>query len=51
MIQIRYIVKDVDAAIAFYCGQLGFELVMHPAHAGWQEPGTRRLEPFLDRGQ
>ena len=23
-VQVRYIVHDVDAAIAFYCGQLGF---------------------------
>lgn len=30
-VQVRYIVDDVDAAIAFYTGQLGFELVMHPA--------------------
>jgi catechol 2,3-dioxygenase-like lactoylglutathione lyase family enzyme len=30
-VQIRYIVKDVDAAIAFYCEQLGFREVMHPA--------------------
>jgi catechol 2,3-dioxygenase-like lactoylglutathione lyase family enzyme len=28
---IRYIVDDVDAAIAFYTGQLGFKLEMHPA--------------------
>ena len=28
---VRYIVDDVDAAIAFYCGQLGFDEVMHPA--------------------
>jgi tRNA-Thr(GGU) m(6)t(6)A37 methyltransferase TsaA len=27
----RYIVDDVDAAIAFYCGQLGFSEQMHPA--------------------
>jgi catechol 2,3-dioxygenase-like lactoylglutathione lyase family enzyme len=32
-VQVRYIVHDVDAAIAFYVGQLGFELVMHPAPA------------------
>jgi len=32
-VQVRYIVHDVDAAIAFYCGQLGFEEVMHPAPA------------------
>jgi catechol 2,3-dioxygenase-like lactoylglutathione lyase family enzyme len=28
---VRYIVEDVDAAIAFYTGHLGFEVVMHPA--------------------
>ncbi len=32
-VQVRYIVSDVDAAIAFYCQQLGFEEVMHPAPA------------------
>lgn len=30
-VSIRYIVDDVDAAIAFYCGQLGFSEQMHPA--------------------
>ncbi|MBO0845466.1 MAG: VOC family protein [Nocardioides sp.] len=30
-ISVRYIVDDVDAAIGFYCGQLGFTEVMHPA--------------------
>lgn len=30
-IQVRYIVYDIDAAIAFYTGQLGFKLEMHPA--------------------
>ena len=30
-IQVRYIVNDVDAAIAFYTIQLGFKLEMHPA--------------------
>jgi catechol 2,3-dioxygenase-like lactoylglutathione lyase family enzyme len=30
-VQVRYIVNDVDAAIAFYCGHLGFREVMHPA--------------------
>lgn len=29
-VQVRYIVNDVDAAIAFYCEQLGFTEVMHP---------------------
>jgi catechol 2,3-dioxygenase-like lactoylglutathione lyase family enzyme len=32
-VSVRYIVDDVDAAIAFYCGQLGFDEVMHPAPA------------------
>ena len=31
MVQVRYIVTDVDAAIAFYCQHLGFHLDMHPA--------------------
>ena len=32
-VSVRYIVDDVDAAIEFYCGKLGFEEVMHPAPA------------------
>lgn len=28
---VRYIVDDVDSAIAFYCELLGFEEVLHPA--------------------
>jgi catechol 2,3-dioxygenase-like lactoylglutathione lyase family enzyme len=30
-VSVRYIVNDVDAAIAFYCERLGFSEVMHPA--------------------
>jgi catechol 2,3-dioxygenase-like lactoylglutathione lyase family enzyme len=30
-VSVRYIVDDVDAAIAFYCGALGFDEDMHPA--------------------
>ncbi len=30
-VQVRYIVNDVDAAIAFYCQQLGFHEDMRPA--------------------
>ncbi len=30
-VSVRYIVDDVDAAIAFYCRQLDFHEVMHPA--------------------
>jgi catechol 2,3-dioxygenase-like lactoylglutathione lyase family enzyme len=29
-VQVRYIVRDVDAAIAFYCRHLGFHEDMHP---------------------
>lgn len=32
-VSVRYIVHDVDAAIAFYCGLLGFREDMHPAPA------------------
>jgi catechol 2,3-dioxygenase-like lactoylglutathione lyase family enzyme len=32
-VSFRYIVDDVDAAIAFYCQQLDFRQVMHPAPA------------------
>ncbi len=32
-VSVRYIVNDVDQAIAFYCGHLGFREVMHPAPA------------------
>jgi tRNA-Thr(GGU) m(6)t(6)A37 methyltransferase TsaA len=30
-VSVRYIVRDVDAAIEFYCGLLGFSERMHPA--------------------
>jgi catechol 2,3-dioxygenase-like lactoylglutathione lyase family enzyme len=30
-VSVRYIVNNVDEAIAFYCGQLGFHEDMHPA--------------------
>jgi catechol 2,3-dioxygenase-like lactoylglutathione lyase family enzyme len=36
-VTIRYIVADVDAAIAFYTEMLGFEVDLHPA------PGFARL--------
>lgn len=29
-VSVRYIVNDVDAAIDFYCGALGFSEIMHP---------------------
>jgi catechol 2,3-dioxygenase-like lactoylglutathione lyase family enzyme len=31
VVSVRYIVDDVDAAIAFYCDHLGFREEMHPA--------------------
>ena len=37
VVSVRYIVDDVDSAIAFYTGHLGFEVDMHPA------PGFARL--------
>ncbi len=43
-VSIRYIVHDVDAAIAFYCKHLGFKEVMHPAPAfAMLERGDLRL--------
>ena len=43
-VSVRYIVDDVDAAIAFYCGSLGFTEVMHPAPAfAMLERGDLRL--------
>lgn len=36
-VSVRYIVNDVDAAIAFYTEKLGFQVDMHPA------PGFARL--------
>jgi catechol 2,3-dioxygenase-like lactoylglutathione lyase family enzyme len=30
-VSVRYIVDDVDAAIGFYCGHLGFNELLHPA--------------------
>ena len=32
-VSVRYIVNDVDEAIGFYCRNLGFSEVMHPAPA------------------
>lgn len=31
MATVRYIVRDVDEALAFYCRHLGFREMMHPA--------------------
>ena len=43
-VSVRYIVHDVDAAIIFYCGVLGFAEVMHPAPSfAMLERGDLRL--------
>jgi catechol 2,3-dioxygenase-like lactoylglutathione lyase family enzyme len=43
-VSVRYIVHDVGAAIAFYCGELGFAEVMHPAPSfAMLERGDLRL--------
>jgi catechol 2,3-dioxygenase-like lactoylglutathione lyase family enzyme len=43
-VQVRYIVNDVDSAIAFYCKHLGFDEVMHPNSAfAMLERGELRL--------
>src|SRR3954471_9683346 len=43
-VSVRYIVDDVDAAIAFYCDRLGFTEIMHPAPAfAMLERGDLRL--------
>jgi catechol 2,3-dioxygenase-like lactoylglutathione lyase family enzyme len=44
-VSVRYIVDDVDAAIAFYCGNLGFTEVMHPAPAFATRPEARLDAP------
>ena len=44
-VSVRYIVKDVDAAIRFYTESLGFEVQMHPApgFAALTRDGARLL--------
>lgn len=43
---VRYIVNDVDAAIAFYAAQLGFKTEMHPA-PGFAEISRGDLHIYL----
>ena len=47
-VNVRYLVRDVAEAIAFYTQQLGFEVQMHPgpgfARLARGELGLRRLE-------
>lgn len=46
-VSVRYIVNDVDAAIAFYTEQLGFEVDMHPA-PGFAALSRGNLQLYLN---
>lgn len=45
---VRYIVDDVDAAIPFYTGFLGFKVDMHPG-PGFARISRGNLQLFLNR--
>jgi catechol 2,3-dioxygenase-like lactoylglutathione lyase family enzyme len=47
-VNVRYIVNDVDAAIPFYTGMLGFKLDMHPA-PGFASLSRGDLQLLLNR--
>ena len=47
-VSVRYIVNDVDAAIPFYTGMLGFKLDMHPA-PGFASLSRGDLQLLLNR--
>ena len=47
-VNVRYIVNDVDAAIPFYTGMLGFKLEMHPA-PGFASLSRGDLQLLLNR--
>jgi len=48
MATVRYIVNDVDAAVAFYVDQLGFSVQMHPG-PGFASLGGHGLKLLLNR--
>jgi catechol 2,3-dioxygenase-like lactoylglutathione lyase family enzyme len=48
IINVRYIVNDVDAAIPFYTEMLGFKLEMHPA-LGFASLSRENLQLLLNR--
>ena len=48
MVRIRYIVHDVDAAIAFYTEQLGFQIDTHP-RPGFAMVSRGNLQLLLNR--
>jgi catechol 2,3-dioxygenase-like lactoylglutathione lyase family enzyme len=47
-VRVRYIVNDVDKAIPFYTGMLGFKLDMHPA-PGFASLSRGDLQLLLNR--
>ena len=47
-VSVRYIVNDLDAAIPFYTGMLGFKLDMHPA-PGFASLSRGDLQLLLNR--
>jgi catechol 2,3-dioxygenase-like lactoylglutathione lyase family enzyme len=47
-VNVRYIVNDVDAAIPFYTGMLGFKVEMHPA-PGFASLSRGDLQLLLNR--
>jgi catechol 2,3-dioxygenase-like lactoylglutathione lyase family enzyme len=55
-VSVRYIVSEVDEAIGFYCGLLGYDEVMHPAPAfamlqRGDLPGAERTRWRAGRGR
>ena len=44
-VSVRYFVNDLDAAIDFYCRELGFDEVMHAAPFAMLSRGDLRLFP------
>ena len=62
-VNVRYIVDDVEAAVAFYTTRLGFTLLSKtlaaaaerpdelswPSDAGWSPARAGRLEPYSPR--
>jgi catechol 2,3-dioxygenase-like lactoylglutathione lyase family enzyme len=47
-VTVRYIVTDVDAAVAFYTGLLGFRVEMHPG-PGFAAVSYGNLQHLLNR--
>jgi catechol 2,3-dioxygenase-like lactoylglutathione lyase family enzyme len=47
-VSVRYIIHDLDAAIAFYTGMLGFKVDMHPA-PGFAALSRGELRLLLNR--